>query len=110
MKDDDKKRKYFFWNCLPILLTHLRYLVKHYAFKEEQACRIIRVEKLFNIVDESKSRMYLDYLRLCQRRENQNYIIELFFGPKAEGFKIFRDRINHSGLSILSHKSEHPFS
>lgn len=114
LKDNDNKRKYFFWNCLPVLLTHLRYLVKHYAFKEEQECRIIRVERLFNnsdvIVDESKSRMYIDYLPLCQRKENQNYVTELFFGPKAEGFKIFRDRINHSGLSILSHKSKHPFS
>ena len=114
IEEEDKQRKYFFWNCLPVLLTHLRYLVKHYAFKEEQECRIIRVERLFNnsdvIVDESKSRMYIDYLPLCQRKENQNYVTELFFGPKAEGFKIFRDRINHSGLSILSHKSEHPFS
>ena len=118
LEDKDEKRKdereFFLLANLPALLIHLRYLVKHYAFKEEQECRIIKVEKLSGnsniIVDDSKSRMYIEYLPICQRKEYKNYATDLFFGPKAEGFEIFRDRISHSGLSILSHKSEHPFS
>lgn len=118
LEDNDEKRKeereHSLSDNLPTLLIHLRYLVKHYAFKEEQECRIIKVEKLVNnsniVVDNSKTRMYIDYLPVCQRREGKNYTTDLFFGPKAEGFEIFRDRINHSGLFIYSYKSMHPFS
>jgi len=37
------------WALISNLLINLRYLVKHYAFKEEQECRIIRVKKIENL-------------------------------------------------------------
>lgn len=107
-------RMFSFQNKLPILLTHLKYLVKHYAFREEQECRIIKVEKLernsYIMVDEDKSRMYINYFPLCKRTENTNHITSLYFGTKAKDFEMFRDRVKHSGLSSLLYKSTHPFS
>jgi hypothetical protein len=113
-KNNSTERDVFFLTNLPVLLIHLRYLIKNYAFKEEQECRVIKVENLFNnenvIVDDSKSKMHIEYFPICQRRENINHVTDIFWAPKAEGFEIFRDRIKHSGLSILTRKSKHPFS
>lgn len=89
------------------LLTHLRYLVKHVAFKEEQECRVIKVEKLKgnkNIkVAEDKSRMYIDYRTIDQ------YVTDIYFAPKAKGMALFQDLLRREGLDIKCHQSDHPF-
>ena len=90
------------------LLIHLRYLVKHVAFKEEQECRIIKVERLTNNKDviklENKSRMYIDYLPIAENLKS------VYFAPKTIGFELFKDIAKREGLNIECYKCEHPFS
>lgn len=90
------------------LLIHLRYLVKHVAFKEEQECRIIKVERLTNNKDvvklENKSRMYIDYLPIADNLKS------VYFAPKTNGFELFKDIVKREGLNIEYYKCEHPFS
>ena len=93
-------------NIIGELLVHLRYLVKHVAFKEEQECRIIRVESLSDcdlVKQEDHARMYIEYLSM------ENYINEVYFAPKTSDVDLFNDLIKHRGLPITCHKSEHPF-
>ena len=89
------------------LLIHLRYLVKHVAFKEEQECRIIKIEPLHNNseiqVADDNSRMYIDY-----RPIDQN-VTDIYFGPKATGMALFQDLLKREGLDIKCHQSDHPF-
>ena len=90
------------------LLIHLRYLVKHVAFKEEQECRIIKVERLINNKDvvklENNSRMYIDYLPIAES------IKSIYFAPKTDGFELFKDIVKREGLNVECYKCEHPFS
>ncbi len=90
------------------LLIHLRYLVKHVAFKEEQECRIIKVERLTNNKDvvklENKSRMYIDYLPIADNLKS------VYFAPKTNGFELFKDIVKREGLNVECYKCEHPFS
>lgn len=90
------------------LLIHLRYLVKHVAFKEEQECRIIKVERLINNKDvvklENNSRMYIDYLPIADNLKS------VYFAPKTNGFELFKDIVKREGLSVECYKCEHPFS
>lgn len=89
------------------LLTHLRYLAKHVAFKEEQECRVIKVEKLKDSKDikvaEDKSRMYIDYQTI------DKHVDAIFFAPKATGMALFQDLLRREGLDIKCYKSDHPF-
>ncbi|MGB7529241.1 tetratricopeptide repeat protein [Sphingobacterium cellulitidis] len=96
---------------VPLLLIHLRYLVKHYDFKEEQECRIIQVEPL---IDNSKikisqdyGRMYLEYLPF--RHASQSYLKNIYFGPKCTNFELFKDRITQLNSNIFCWQNEHPF-
>lgn len=99
---------------IPILLTHLRYLVKHSDFKEEQECRIIKVEPLRDnnkiIVSNDGSRMFINYLPMHNKQNNDCFIKDLYWGPKASDFELLRDRIEHYGLDIWCHKTDHPFN
>ncbi len=88
------------------LLIHLRYLVKHVAFKEEQECRIIRVEPLTDNkeIHYQDNRMYIEYLPASE------YITDVYFGPKATGIGLFKDLMKHKGLGhVRCHQCEHPF-
>lgn len=96
------------------LLIHLRYLVKHVAFREEQECRIIRVEKIGkgnnNIrIDAGGSRMYCQTISM--RDEKTCYITDIHFGPKASGKELFENILKHLELKskISLHQSNHPF-
>ncbi len=96
------------------LLIHLRYLVKHVAFREEQECRIIKVEKVDsknkNVhIDTGNSRMYCETIKL--RDEKECYITDIHFGPKASGKELFEDILKHLDLkkSVSLHQSDHPF-
>lgn len=88
------------------LLIHLRYLVKHVAFKEEQECRLIRVEPLEgnSEIQYQDNRMFIDYLPVT------NYVTDIYFGPKAQGIHLFRDMLKLKGIKgVKCHQSDHPF-
>ncbi|WP_113653187.1 tetratricopeptide repeat protein [Pedobacter namyangjuensis] len=96
---------------IPLLLIHLRYLVKHYDFKEEQECRIIQVEPLINnsniIVTDDNSRMYVNYLPF--HNDDKSYLNTIYWGPKTSNYELFKDRVTHLGMNIFCFKNEHPF-
>jgi tetratricopeptide (TPR) repeat protein len=107
----DKKRAQ---QIISGLLIHLRYLVKHVAFREEQECRIIKVEKVDsknkNVhIDTGNSRMYCETIKL--RDEKECYITDIHFGPKASGKELFEDILKRLDLkkSVSLHQSDHPF-
>lgn len=97
---------------VPSLLIHLRYLVKHYDFKEEQECRIIQVEPLIDNpkikISQDYSRMYLEYLPF--RVASNCYLENIYFGPKATNFELFKDRITQLNTNIRCWKNDHPFN
>jgi tetratricopeptide (TPR) repeat protein len=93
-------------NIIFQLLINLRYLTKHVAFKEEQECRIIKIEKLENEnvkMDENK-RMYLEYLEIGK------YVKKIYFAPNASDMNIFQDRLLNERREIKCIKSKNPFA
>lgn len=104
--DEQEKKKVEQTIC--DLLIHLRYLVKHVAFKEEQECRIICVESLDKneriLEDINNERLYINY------RTATDSVTDIYFAPKAEGKTAFGDRLRYHGLKIKCHQCEHPFS
>lgn len=109
-QDIDKRNEAM--TIIPLLLIHLRYLVKHYDFKEEQECRIIQVEPLINnsniIVTDDHSRMYVNYLPF--HNDDKSYLNSIYWGPKTSNFELFKDRVTHLGMNIFCFKNEHPFA
>lgn len=110
--ESDIKKKQEIIRIVPSLLIHLRYLVKHYDFKEEQECRIIQVEPLVENpkikISQDYSRMYLEYLPF--REASNCYLKNIYFGPKATNFELFKDRITQLNSKILCLKNDHPFN
>ncbi|MEN5435774.1 DUF2971 domain-containing protein [Sphingobacterium faecium] len=106
---DDQRNEIF--RIIPMLLIHLRYLVKHYDFKEEQECRIIQVEPLnknqYINVTEDNNRLYVDYLPF--HNTDKSYLNKIFWGPKTSNFELFKDRITLLGMNIFCQKNDHPF-
>jgi predicted DNA-binding protein YlxM (UPF0122 family) len=89
------------------LFINLRYLTKHVAFKEEQECRIVKLEDVTSNevnVSENKQQMYLKYLN-CS-----NKVKHIVFGTYASGMDIFRDCLIHENLNIPCSKSKNPFA
>jgi len=111
IKDNDAQRKEIF-KIIPMLLIHLRYLIKHYDFKEEQECRIIQVEPLIKNpsvkVTRDNGRMYIDYIPF--HNDDKSYLKEVYWGPKTSNFELFKDRIMHLGMNIFCTKNDHPFT
>ena len=110
--DDDTEKRSEAIKIIPLLLIHLRYLVKHYDFKEEQECRIIQVEPLMNnssiVVTGDNSRMYTNYLPL--HNDDKSYLNRVYWGPKTSNYELFKDRLAHLGMNIFCIKNEHPFT
>ena len=96
---------------IPLLLIHIRYLVKHYDFKEEQECRIIQVEPLINNsnikISDDNSRMYVNYLSF--HKDSKTYLNSMYSGPMTSNFELFKDRVTQLGLNINCIKNDHPF-
>ncbi len=111
INDDTEKRSEAI-KIIPLLLIHLRYLVKHYDFKEEQECRIIQVEPLINnsniIVTDDHSRMYVNYLPF--HSDDKSYLTSVYWGPKTSNYELFKDRVTRLGMNIFCFKNEHPFA
>jgi tetratricopeptide (TPR) repeat protein len=94
-------------NILSQLLINLRYLTKHVAFKEEQECRIVKIENVNAMevkTSENKKQMYLEYLEIGQHVE------KIYFAPNASDMNIFQDRLLNEDMRIECIKSENPFA
>src|SRR5690606_784156 len=108
---DNKDQQNEIFKIIPMLLIHLRYLIKHYDFKEEQECRIIQVEPLIknsNVkVTDDSNRMYIDYLPF--HSDDKSYLRDVYWGPKTSNFDLFKDRVMHLGMNIRCTWNEHPF-
>ncbi len=103
-------------NILKNLFLILRYLVKNAAFKEEQECRIICIE---DIDDDAKapqknkqihfspdySQMYIEYHEM-----NDTNLKRVVFGPKAQGYGIFKKALEYKDIKCDCIKSELPLA
>jgi Tfp pilus assembly protein PilF len=98
------------------LFLTLRYLVKHSAFKEEQECRMICIKDMVKDAKKEKekqeihfnpdcSRMYINYQKI-----DNTCLDKVIFGPKAEGFEIFKEALMHEQIDCECKKSELPFA
>ena len=92
------------------LLLHLRYLVKHAAFKEEQECRITRICPFENNTevreDAESKRLYVDYLKLTKE-----YVAKICFAPQAASFEDFKQHLVCNGYGdIECYQSEAPLA
>jgi hypothetical protein len=101
------------WSLLAELLINLRYLVKHYAFKEEQECRILTVKVLTQA--DSKIQFQKDGGGEIQRMyieagDVSKQIEKIYFGPCAEGMALFQDLLSYEGLDISCEISKLPFA
>ena len=103
------KREKLNYDVVREFLRYLRYLVKHVAFKEEQECRIIRVEKLCdkkNVKSDEDNRLYVEYSVL-----NKWNISKICFGPKAKGINKFKQHLVRNGYDeVKCGKSKAPLS
>ena len=94
------------------LLINLRYLVKHYAFKEEQECRIIQVKSTTDLAVKStkknrrnrKNRLYIEV------GDISNYVKKIYFGPCVTDIGSFEKKLNLAGLDTKCEKSNLPYS
>ncbi|MDR0981837.1 MAG: tetratricopeptide repeat protein [Culturomica sp.] len=97
------------WEILTEMLINLRYLVKHCAFKEEQECRIINVEKLDN--KDKKIKMDGSEWMYIEAGEVSRHVQKIYFGPCATGIGLFRDRLILEELNeIECEQSRLPFA
>ena len=88
------------------LLINLRYLTKHVAFKEEQECRVIRIERIDNekVGVDDRDRLYIEYLPV------RPYVVKICFAPKTPGMELYYDKLKHYKLNITCHRCDHPFA
>lgn len=97
------------------LLLPLRYLVKHIAFKEEQECRILDIEKLgqankkIKCVDEKNPNSKYRQLYIEKQILSDKYVDKVYFAPKASDFELFKNVAVHLGRKFRCYKSNHPF-
>jgi hypothetical protein len=89
------------------LLMNLRYLVKHIAFKEEQECRIVRVEALTN---HDKVKLEEDKM-FIETKAIGKFIDKIYFAPNATGMEFFQEKLVYNGTgsnSIKCYMCKHP--
>ena len=84
------------------LLMKIRYVVKDYAFAEEQECRITdmrsKKDAFIEIDDINKNRLYINSVFIT------DYVTEVYFGPLAEGKESFEIK---TGIKCI--RSRHPY-
>ena len=84
------------------LLMKIRYIVKDYAFAEEQECRITdmrsKKDEFIEIDEVNKNRLYIDSMFIT------DYVPEIYFGPLAEGMEAFEIK---TGIKCI--RSRHPY-
>ncbi|MDR1346049.1 MAG: tetratricopeptide repeat protein [Bacteroidales bacterium] len=90
------------------LLINLRYLVKHIAFKEEQECRIVKVEALGN---HEKVKLEGDRMFFIDTEAIGRYIDKIYFAPNTAGMEFFQERLVYEGEGskhIKCNQCKHP--
>jgi hypothetical protein len=89
------------------LLLNLRYLVKHFAFNEEQECRIIQIRKLNDkkVESDENNRLYIEYLEM-----NEENVSEICFAPKATDIDKFKQHLARNNYNVKCYKSTAPFA
>ncbi|MCL1926826.1 MAG: hypothetical protein FWF95_06805, partial [Syntrophorhabdaceae bacterium] len=83
-------------------------LVKHVAFKEEQECRIMKIEKLYNnavVKADDNKRLFVEYVKL-----NDTNVSEICFAPKAQDIDKFRQHLARNNYNVKCGKSKAPLS
>jgi hypothetical protein len=64
------------------LVNPLRFLIKHFAFQEEQECRMMRIENIENsevVFDVSNNKSYIDY-----KLDANKYLCNIYIGEKCK--------------------------
>ena len=91
------------------LLLNLRYVVKHVAFKEEQECRIVKIESLSNkdtVKFEEPKRFYIEY-----NVPMKDYVKKIYFGPKATNIELFKNLLAHHDFkNVTCQRSTSPLA
>jgi len=91
------------------LLLNLRYLTKDFSFKEEQECRIIKIEhKDRSNIHKNKGHLYFNYLDM------KRYIDRIYYAPKAfklgdKNLKKYEDLLRKKSLRIYCIQSDSNF-
>lgn len=88
------------------LLINLRYLCKNASYKEEQECRIFRIESLNSkeIIRTDCEHKHINYINV------DNYVKQICFGPRAKEIDIFKDELKKCDLNVDCYMSDHPFT
>ncbi|MDR0603621.1 MAG: tetratricopeptide repeat protein [Bacteroidales bacterium] len=89
------------------LLLNLRYLVKHVAFKEEQECRIVKVEALAN---HDKIKLEDDKM-FIETQAIGKFIDKIYFAPNAADMEFFQEKMVYNGdgsKHIKCYRCNHP--
>ncbi|MDR2383239.1 MAG: tetratricopeptide repeat protein [Prevotellaceae bacterium] len=87
------------------LLIHMRYLAKHIAFKEEQECRIVKVEALSNHekVKLEDNKMFINTCSIV------DFVDRIYFAPSAVDMEFFQEKLVYDGLKhITCYQCKHP--
>jgi Flp pilus assembly protein TadD len=92
------------------LLTDLRTLTKHVAFREEQECRIVRAMSLSEPKDKEEIRYYPDSTRpYTEYLPLADHVQEVRFGPQFENSEYYTARMKLEwGDKISCTQSTHP--
>lgn len=90
------------------LLKPLRYLIKHAAFREEQECRMCRIEELSknDLLKEGYKTFYIDY-----EVQIKGYVQRIYLAPLTSEPKYFEMKVRKNGYKdIKVDVCDHPFS
>ncbi|MCO8086593.1 hypothetical protein [Acinetobacter lwoffii] len=63
-------------------MNPLRFLIKHFAFQEEQECRMMRIENIENsevVFDMCNNKSYIDY-----KLDANKYLSNIYIGEKCK--------------------------
>lgn len=64
------------------MVNPLRFLIKHFAFQEEQECRMMRIENIENnevVFDFKNNKSYIDY-----KLNSNRYLVNIYMGEKCK--------------------------
>jgi Flp pilus assembly protein TadD len=93
------------------LLIDLRYLVKHIAFKEEQECRMVEIEKFCSYDKQGNRKVILDGDNMfINTRAIDNRLVErVYFAPSTPDMELFQEKLIYCDRKeITCHKCTHP--
>jgi tetratricopeptide (TPR) repeat protein len=93
-------------NLLCALLMDLRYLVKHVAFKEEQECRVVKVESLTS--EDTKVKLEGDSM-FVETKAIDKFVQRIYFAPSVSDMELFHEKLVFTGsCDIECRQCTHP--